>query len=129
MGKKDGLQGQAGLGRVQISDPNVLVQVDSRRIPNLIRAGNAAAMQQPHWLGLLLGREGNIDHLILKDEDFSAMRMLSHRLCTMFGHRHHMRKCTRNNELQCNKNDEDSTEHIVSFRPPTVNTPRRSAVK
>lgn len=67
-------------------------------------------MKQSHWLGLLLSLEGSVDHLILKNGYFVTMHMLSRsRLCTMFGHRHHMRKCTRHNELQCNKNDEDPT--------------------
>ena len=129
VGEKDGLQSYAGLGRIQVRDPKVLVQVDSRRISILICANNAGAMKQPHWLGLLLSLEGDVDHLILEDGDFVTMRMLSHKLCTMFGHRHHMRECTRNNELQRNKNDEESTEHTVSFCPSTVNTSRRSVVK
>jgi len=86
-------------------------------------------MKQSHWLGLLLSLECSVDHLILKNGYFVTMHVLSRRLCTMFGHRHHMRKCTRHNELQCNKNDEDPTEHTVSFRPSTINTSRRSAVK
>ncbi len=86
-------------------------------------------MKQSHWLGLLLSLEGSVDHLILKNGYFVTMHMLSRRLCTMFGHRHHMRKCTRHNELQCNKNDEDPTEHTVSFRPPTINTSGGSVVK
>lgn len=86
-------------------------------------------MKQSLWLGLLLSFEGNVDHLILKNAYFGTMQMLSGRLCTMFGHRHHMRKCTRDNELQRNKNDEDPTEHTVSFRSSTINIFRRSAVK
>ncbi|WP_218059639.1 hypothetical protein, partial [Thioclava sp. SK-1] len=91
---------------------------------------NAGTMKQSHWLGLLLSLEGSVDHLILKNGYFVTMHMLSRsRLCTMFGHRHHMRKCTRHNELQCNKNDEDPTEHTVSFRPSRINTSQRSVVK
>lgn len=87
-------------------------------------------MKQSHWLGLLLSFEGSVDHLILKSGSFFTMHMLSRRLCTMFGHRHHMRKCTRHNELQCNKNDdEESTEHSASFRTTTINTSRWSVVK
>ena len=47
----------------------------------------------------------------------------------MVGHRHQMRECARNNELQCNKNDEEPTKHIVSFRPSTINTSRGLVVK
>lgn len=86
-------------------------------------------MKQSHWLWLLLSLEGSVGHRILKNVYFVTMHMLSRRLCTMFGHRHHMRKCTRNNELQRNKNDEDPTEHTVSFRPSTINTSRWSVVK
>ena len=86
-------------------------------------------MKQSHWLGLLLSLEGSVDHLILKNGYFVTMHMLSRRLCTLFGHRHHMRKCTRHKELQCNKNDEDPTEHTVSFRPSTINTSRWPVVK
>ncbi|WP_170134568.1 hypothetical protein [Salipiger aestuarii] len=105
------------------------MQVDSRRIAILICASNAGTMKQSHWLGLLLSLEGSVDHLILKNGYFVTMHMLNRRLCTMFGHRHHMRKCTRHNELQCNKNDEDPTEHTVSFSPPTINTSGGSVVK
>ena len=128
-GEKNGLQSHARFGWIQVRDPEVFVQVDSRRISRLICASNAGTMKQSHWLGLLLSLEGSVDHLILKNGYFVTMHMLSRRLCTMFGHRHHMRKCTRHNELQCNKNDEDPTEHTVSFRPPTINTSRRSVVK
>ena len=86
-------------------------------------------MKQSHWLGLLLSLEGSVDHLILKNGYFVTMHMLSRRLCTMFGHRHHMRKCTRHKELHCTKNDEDPTEHTVSFRPSTINTSRWPVVK
>ena len=128
-GEKNGLQSHVRFGRIQVHDPKVLVQGDSRRISRLICAINAGTMKQPYWLGLLLSLEGSVDHLILKNGDFVTMCMLSHRLCIMFGHRHHMRKCARNNELQCNKNDEEPTKHTVSFHPSTINTCRRSVVK
>ncbi|WP_428929667.1 hypothetical protein [Marinibacterium sp. SX1] len=105
------------------------MQVDSRRISRLICASNAGTMKQSHWLGLLLSLEGSVGHLILKNVYFVTMHMLSRRRCTMFGHWHHMRKRTRHNELQCNKNDEDPTEHTVSLRPPTTNTSWWSVVK
>jgi len=86
-------------------------------------------MKQPKWFGLLLGLKDGVHHLILKNGYFVTMHMLSRRLCTIFGHRYQMRECARSNELQCNKNDEEPTEHTVSFRPSTINTSRGIVVK
>ncbi|WP_413220020.1 hypothetical protein [Tritonibacter mobilis] len=129
VGEKDGLQSHARFGGDQVRDPKVFAQGDSRHISKLISASKAGTIKQPKWFGLLLGPEGSVHHLILKNGYFVTMHMLSRRLYTMVGHRHQMRECARNNELQCNKNDEEPTKHIVSFRPSTINTSRGLVVK
>ncbi|WP_170134586.1 hypothetical protein [Salipiger aestuarii] len=125
VGKKDSLQGHARLGRGQISAPKVLGEVGDRGASELIRAGDAGAMQQPHRFGLPIGAEGTVIGPFLKFGKRLAVHVLGHRLRTRPGHRHHMGECTRDNELQRNKNDEETTDHRVSFRPGLISTGAR----
>ena len=67
MGEKDRLQSHARFGGDQVCDPKVFVQGDSRHISKLISASNARTIKQPKWFGLLLGLEGCVHHLILKN--------------------------------------------------------------
>ncbi|KII18281.1 hypothetical protein OO25_04785 [Phaeobacter sp. S60] len=123
------MQNHTRFAGVQIGNPKVLVQIDNGRVTELIRASNAGTMQQSQGLGLLLRLEGEVNDLILKKGNPFPMHVMSHRLHAVFRHRHHMRKCTRNNELQGNKNDEDTADHRASFCSNPISAAGSTTVK
>ncbi|MCJ7871174.1 hypothetical protein [Phaeobacter sp. J2-8] len=128
LGKIHGLQSHPWLFGCQLGAQRRPDQGRHRAARELVRAGNAGTMQKPQGLALLLGFESNLNVLILGKGRFFTMHVLGHRLRTLLGHRHHMRKGTRHNELQRNNYDDETTDQNAFLFPPPLDTAGRHSV-